>query len=106
MPSQAVAEAHRTAGVIPAASWRIKAVCALPEWRLAVTFNDGVNGIVDLAGLVNGSNPGVFKALRDPAFFAKVYLDAGAAAWPNGADLAPESMHEEIFHNGVCCIAE
>lgn len=68
MSSEAIAETHQAAGVIPAAPWRLRAVSALPEWRLAVTFNDGLTGIVDLADLVNAADAGVFEPLRDAIF--------------------------------------
>ena len=95
MSSEAITETHQTAGIIPAAPWRLRALSVLPEWQLAVTFNDGSSGIVDVSALVNGPNAGVFEALRDPAFFATAYLDCGAVAWPNGADLAPDAMYKE-----------
>jgi hypothetical protein len=101
MPSETVAETHQTSGVVPAAPWRLRAVSVLPGWRLAVTFNDGLTGIVDAAEVINGPDAGVFEALRDPDFFAKVYLDCGAVAWPNGADLAPDAMYKEIRRSGV-----
>lgn len=106
MPSQATAKTDQAAGVIPAAPWRLRAVGVLPNWQLAVTFNDGTTGVVDLAELVNGSDPGVFAALRDVDFFAQVRLDCGAVAWPNGADLAPDAMHKEIRRTGVWRVTE
>jgi hypothetical protein len=48
---------------------------------------------VDVAPLLTGR---VFEPLRDPAYFARVELDpvCGTVAWPNGADFAPEALHE------------
>ncbi len=101
MSSEAITQTHQAAGIIPAAPWRLRALSVLPEWQLAVTFNDGLSGIVDISALVNGPDAGVFEALRDPAFFSKAYLDCGAITWPNGADLAPDAMHKEIQRCGV-----
>lgn len=44
---------------------------------------------------------GVFEPLRDPKYFAKVKVDSDAAtiAWPNGLDLAPETLHIEARKN-------
>lgn len=106
MPSQATAKADQTAGVIPAAPWRLRAVSVLPDWQLAVTFNDGLTGIVDVAELVNAPDAGIFAALRDVDFFAQVRLECGAVAWPNGADLAPDAMHKEIRRTGIWRITE
>jgi hypothetical protein len=60
---------------------------------LRVTFNDGVSKTVDLYPLLEGP---VFESLREPAFFARVSVDpvCGTVVWPNGADLAPEALHE------------
>ena len=39
----------------------------------------------------------VFEPLRDPAMFARVFVDEfGAVSWPNGADLAPDALCEQI----------
>ena len=106
MPSETPTQAHSATGVIPAAPWRLRAVSVLPDWQLAVTFNDGLTGTVDVATLVNSPDAGVFEALRDPAFFAQAHLELGAVAWPNGADLAPDAMHKEIRRNGLWRITE
>ena len=73
MPSQTDAQENHSAGIAPAitpaAPWRVAAVTALPNFRLALAFNDGVQGTADLMALVAGPAAGVFAALRDPALF-------------------------------------
>src|SRR5438477_13114589 len=69
-------------------------VSALPNYRLTVEFRDGVSGTIDLSGELEGE---VFEPLRDEAFFRQVKVDEfGAVAWPNGADLAPDTLYDEI----------
>jgi uncharacterized protein DUF2442 len=66
-------------------------VCGPHLLRLA--FNDGARKTVDVSPLLWGP---VFEPLHDPARFAEVRLDpiCGTVVWPNGADLAPEALHE------------
>lgn len=68
----------------------------LSEHRLQVTFDDGVEGIVNVAQMVQFT--GVFEPLRDPAFFAqaKVNAELGTVYWPNDADLDTEVLHAQI----------
>lgn len=101
MSSETVTETHQAAGVTPRSPWRVKAVSPLPGWRLAVRFNDGSSGTVELEELIHGPAPGVFEPLRDAGYFAQVYIDCGAVTWPNGADLAPDAMYAAIIQSGV-----
>ncbi len=74
--------------------WRIVKVRAFHEFRLEVWFEDGVHGVVDLREELWGP---MFEPLRDLAFFAQVGLDDfGAPCWPNGADIAPDAIHEGL----------
>lgn len=59
---------------------------------LRLTFSDGSRGAVDVLPLLSGP---VFEPLLDPTYFARFALDpdCGTVTWPNGADLAPESLH-------------
>jgi hypothetical protein len=73
---------------------RVKSVAALPRFRLAVEFEDGLSGVVDLSGELFGE---MFEPLRDEAYFRRVGLDEfGVICWPNGADLAPDALHQEL----------
>ena len=96
MPSQAIARADLSPGVAVAAPWRVKALTVLPGYRLGVTFQDGTNGVADLSALASGRDRGIFNALRDPAYFAQAPLELGVVTWPNGADLDPLWMYQEI----------
>ena len=60
---------------------------------LEVQFNNGVHKRFDLTPLLTGP---VFRPLKEPAYFARVVVDAqaGTVVWPNGADLAPEALYD------------
>jgi hypothetical protein len=50
------------------------------------------------------------EPLRDPAYFARVFLEDGAPTWPNGLTLHPagcagRSSDRRAFA-GCCCVAE
>jgi Protein of unknown function (DUF2442) len=96
MPSQAAAEADQTLGIAPAAPWRVKALAILPGYRLAVTFQDGTSGIVDLSALTSAQECGIYEALKEPAIFGQARLELGVVIWPNGAHLDPAWMYEQV----------
>jgi hypothetical protein len=58
---------------------------------LELLFDNGVLKAVDLSGLLEGP---VFQPLLEPGYFAQVAVDpvSGTVVWPNGVDLAPESL--------------
>lgn len=58
-----------------------------------LAFNDGLEGSIDFAQWLDGP---VFEALKDAAYFRRFFLDGGTVAWPNGADIAPETLHERV----------
>lgn len=64
--------------------------------RLYVRFEDGIDGEIDLAGLVPFE--GVFAPLRDPREVAKaaVHPELGTVCWPNGADLDPDVLYSRL----------
>ena len=99
MSIQTTPEADQATGVIPAAPWRIKALSVLPDYRLAVTFMDSTNGIADFSAVLTGSETGIFEALKDKCFFDQARLDLGVVIWPNGADMDPVWMYEQIKLN-------
>lgn len=71
-------------------------VTPLEGYRVFLKFDDGVQGEIDLEPLLSPFD-GVFERLRDGARFREVFVDdGGTIAWPNGADLAPETLYALI----------
>ena len=69
---------------------------SLGDYRLHLQFEDGVEGVVNLAPHL--SFRGVFEPLRDPAYFAQVRVDPqlGTVVWPNGADLDHDVLYGRV----------
>lgn len=61
------------------------------EHRICLVFNDGVESTVDFSDWLVGP---VFEPLKEPGYFERFFLDGGTVAWPNGADIAPETLYE------------
>jgi Protein of unknown function (DUF2442) len=73
---------------------RIVGVVPLPNYRLRVEFDDGISGTIDLSSELTGE---IFEPLRDEALFRQAVVDEyGAICWPNGADLAPDTIYMEL----------
>jgi uncharacterized protein DUF2442 len=70
----------------------VTAVEVVGDHCLRLTFEDGAEGEVDLS---SWNWRGVFDPLADPDYFRQVKLDEelGTIVWPNGADMAPETLH-------------
>lgn len=41
------------------------------------------------------------EPLKAPSYFARVFVDDGALAWPNGYDWDPETLHSEMENEGL-----
>lgn len=70
----------------------VTSVEPVAEYRLRLCFEDGARGEIDFS---TRKWSGVFEPLADPAYFARVELDEelGTIVWPNGADMAPETLY-------------
>ena len=64
-------------------------------YRVWLRFADGLEGTIDVSDVLWGP---AFEPLKDISEFSKLYGDSECrtVAWPNGADLAPESLHERL----------
>lgn len=66
------------------------------DYVVYLKFNDGAEGFVDLAEELYGE---MFEPLKDVPLFKSVRLDPelGTIVWANGADLAPEFLHDRLL---------
>ncbi len=64
-------------------------------YTLWLRFGDGLEGEVDLSNELDGP---VFEPLRDTKVFRSFQLhpELHIVTWPNGADFAPEFLHERV----------
>ena len=70
---------------------KITMVKVLQGYRLELTFDNGVSGIVDLSDLVG---KGVFVLWRDRHAFEQVQIGScGELVWGNQVDLCPDSLY-------------
>ena len=62
---------------------------------IRLKFRDGTAGEIDLAAELNGP---VFESLRDVETFKRftVHPEFHTLVWPNGADLAPEFLYQNL----------
>lgn len=65
----------------------------LGGYRVWLRFDDGIEGEIDLEDVLWGP---VFEPLKDPTYFANFSIDS-TLTWPNGADIAPESLYERVL---------
>jgi hypothetical protein len=63
------------------------------DFVVFLRFQDGVQGEVDLEPQLYGE---VFEPLKNRPYFQQFRIDSDlhTLVWPNGADFAPEFLHE------------
>ena len=76
--------------------WSVTSARYLGGYRLAVTFEDGKSGVVDLEKRLR-KRP-VFKRLLDVKAFKqfRVNADFGVICWGDDLDIAPETLYYEV----------
>ena len=67
-------------------------------FEIHLTFNDGLEATVDFSPWLDGP---IFEPLKDPGYFRRFFLEGGTVTWPNGADVAPETLYERAKANAA-----
>lgn len=69
------------------------------EYKIEVTFEDGVRGIVDFAKYINQG--GVFEKFKDIEFFKNFSInkELGVLTWGDEVDIAPETLYAEATNS-------
>jgi hypothetical protein len=65
------------------------------DYVVWLQFRDGTAGEIDLSHELHGE---MFESLREPAVFRQfqIHPEFRTLVWPNGADVAPEFLHDHI----------
>jgi hypothetical protein len=73
--------------------WDVVEIEPAGNRTLKVRFADGLTGTIHLA---TSYCTGVFGPLLDDKVLEQAGVQHGAVTWPNGLDLAPDTMYREI----------
>jgi hypothetical protein len=68
-------------------------------FALRVAFSDGSAGVHDFSS-TTARNGEMVRPLKDPAFFARVFVELGALTWPSGFDIDPIALRARMSAAG------
>ncbi len=69
---------------------RVKSVKPIEDYKLDIVFDSNEEKIFDCSHLLDF---GVFKELKDKAYFDKVQCKSGTVAWPHNQDICPDTLY-------------
>lgn len=73
--------------------WDVTLVKPLDNYQLYVEVRNGQKGVFDMSPYLE---KGMFRELKNPEYFNRVSVLLGAVSWPNGQDIAPETLLAEL----------
>jgi hypothetical protein len=79
---------------------KVRTAKPLGGFKLEIEFSDGTTGVRDFQFIADKTGP-MAEPLKDPAYFARVFIEDGALTWPNGYDWDPIALHDEMKRAGL-----
>lgn len=71
---------------------RVRSVLPRDDYTLEISFTNGELGVFDCSHLLDF---GVFRELRDRAYFMRAHAENGTVAWPHEQDICPDTLYED-----------
>ena len=65
------------------------------DYIFYIEFDNGVAGDIDFHEYIDRGS--VFAPLRVKKFFKSATIEGGTISWPNGADIAPETLFKKVY---------
>ena len=72
---------------------KVVSVEPMEGYRLRLKLSDGRSGIFDVSPYLDLE---VFRELKDPLYFRRVYIDYGTVVWPHEQDIAPDTIEVDL----------
>lgn len=69
--------------------------------KLRLFFSDGHSGVWNSYPLFSCKPTVLTEPLLQPSEFERAFIEAGALAWPNGLELAPWTLYNELEEAGL-----
>jgi len=63
-------------------------------FMLEIGFSDHTLGVFDAGAYLSARSGPLLDTLREPGYFERFFIDAGALCWPNGLEISPARLHE------------
>jgi hypothetical protein len=79
---------------------KVAGVVFLGGHRLRIAFSNGSEGERDFADVIAEGSVMV-QPLADERFFARVLIELGTLAWPNGFDVNSIALHDKMQAAGL-----
>lgn len=73
--------------------WDVMRVQAVSNRCIYVELKNGKQGFFDVSKYWD---KGVLKELQNPLYFKQVMVTYGNVSWPNGQDIAPETLLDNL----------